>query len=96
MGSERSMKQRLEAIIDAIQTVEPSTAQILKMLEDMRDDWKEPDMVIECGYTAKSNKDLSSMGILDDIFDEKGEEGDWYDGDWPPYKVTMILEKEDE
>jgi hypothetical protein len=93
------MKQRLKAIIDACTDQSADNAPILKMLKSMHDEWKEPVSVIECGYIAKTNAPINSddpIEILKYTYPFKGEEESWDTEDWPPCKVTMIIEECDD
>lgn len=86
-------KQHLKIIIGIIKENQPDQTGILNMLNSLYDGIKEPVKVIECGYTAKSNKEASFEKIADEIYPHKATPDYWQEGEWPPLKVKMILEE---
>jgi hypothetical protein len=91
-------KIRLKAIIDACTEQSIDNAYILKMLRNMRDEWKEPLMVIECGYIEKEN--VPSKEAVEQFASTEVEgiieDSTTYKGDKPSCKVTMIIEECDD
>jgi hypothetical protein len=92
------MKQRLKAIIDACTEQNADNAAILKMLRNMHDEWKEPVMVIECGYIDKNDvpskedseqyPEVESDHVLESCrYEKRGPN---------KFKVTMIIEECDD